>query len=59
MSGHPAIAYLAAMRILEEGPQQHDPRRPRKKTAPRRRTLRLGRYRLTLTKEASGVPGTV
>lgn len=59
MSGHPAIAYLAAMKILEEGPQQPDPRRPKKKSAPSRRTLRLGKYRLTLTKETSGVPGTV
>ncbi len=57
MSGHPAIAYLAAMNILEEG-RQPNPRRPKRDT-PRQRTLRLGRYRLTLSKETSGVPRTV
>lgn len=59
MSGHPAIAYLAAMNILEEARQQPASRRPKQDAGPRRRTLRLGKYRLTLTKETTGVPRTV
>jgi hypothetical protein len=58
MNGHPAIAYLIAEHMLEE-------RRREARShhgaglATRTRSVRLGRYRLTITKEAAGVPRTV
>jgi hypothetical protein len=67
MYGHPAIAYLVAQSILEE--RREEARAYRKNRAGARssvadpgykhRSVRLGRYRLTLTKEISGVPDAV
>jgi len=58
MNGHPAIAYTVALQMLEE---RRDEARSHRKamTAARPRSLSLGRYRLTLTKEVPGVPRTV
>lgn len=58
MNGHPAIAYMVALQMLEEKRDEarsHD----KAKTAARPRSLRFGRYRVTLTKEVAGVPRTV
>ena len=68
MYGHPAIAYLVAQSILDErreearayrrnrvGSHSNVAAHPRHKN----RSVRLGRYRLTLTKEVSGVPRAV
>lgn len=58
MNGHPAIAYLIAEHMLEE--RRREARyRHRDGSAPRTRSVRLGRYRLTITREATGVPRTV
>jgi hypothetical protein len=58
MNGHPAIAYTVALQMLEE--KRDEARRHHKaKTVARPRSLRLGRYRLTLTREVPGVPRTV
>ncbi len=58
MNGHPAIAYMVALQILEE--KRDEARSHHKaKTASRPRSLRFGSYRLTLTKEVPGVPRTV
>lgn len=58
MNGHPAIAYLIAEQILEERRREARTRH-RAGSAPTTRSLRVGRYRLTVTKEASGVSRTV
>jgi hypothetical protein len=67
MYGHPAIAYLVAQSILDERREEarayrrnrvgrsNSAAHPRHKN----RSVRLGRYRLTLTKEVSGVPRAV
>jgi hypothetical protein len=64
MYGHPAIAYLVAQSILDERREEaRAHRRTRAGVQPRPRyrhhSVRLGRYRLTLTKEARGVPRPV
>jgi hypothetical protein len=64
MYGHPAIAYLVAQSILDERREEARAyRHTRAGGAPRPRykhhSVRLGRYRLTLTKEARGVPRPV
>ena len=58
MNGHPAIAYLIAEQILEERRREARSRH-RAGSAPRTRSVRVGRYRLTVTKEAAGVSRTV
>ncbi|GEM_PF-2173189 len=58
MNGHPALAYVVALQQLDER-RQPSPRRQTTDTAQRSRTIRLGSYRLTLTKEARRVPRTV
>jgi hypothetical protein len=67
MYGHPAIAYLVAQSILDE--RREEARAYRRSQVGRsnaaahpryrNRSVRLGRYRLTLTKEVSGVPRAV
>jgi hypothetical protein len=58
MNGHPAIAYLIAEQMLEE--RRREARfRHQAGSATRTRSVRLGRYRLTITKEAADVPRTV
>ena len=64
MYGHPAIAYLVAQSILDERREEARAHRHSRAGAQPRphkknRSVRLGRYRLTLTKEVSGVPRAV
>jgi hypothetical protein len=64
MYGHPAIAYLVAQSILDERREEARAYRRNRAGAQSRprykhRSVRLGRYRLTLTKEVSGVPRAV
>jgi hypothetical protein len=70
MYGHPAIAYWVAQSILDERReearayrQRHTRVRAQLSVADRprykQRSVRLGRYRLTLTKEVPSVPSTV
>jgi hypothetical protein len=58
MIGHPAIAYIVAQRILDERREEANTYR-RAKAVTKPRTLKLGAYRLTLTKEVRGVPRPV
>ena len=58
MIGHPAIAYLVAQRILDERREEAYSYR-KAKAAMKPRTLKLGSYRLTLSKEVRGVPHPV
>ena len=58
MIGHPAIAYIVAQRILDERREEAQAYR-RAKTVMTPRTLKLGSYRLTLSKEVRGVPRPV
>jgi hypothetical protein len=58
MIGHPAIAYLVAQNMLDE--RRREARNYHlAKTVSGSRTLRLGNYRLTITKEVAHVPRTV
>ena len=58
MNQHPAIAYVVAQQMLEE--RRNEARRHQlAKSARSERSLRVGRYRLTVTKEARRVPRTV
>ena len=58
MIGHPAIAYLVAQRILDDRREEaHAYRKAKAVMNPR--TLKLGSYRLTLSKEVRGVPRAV
>jgi hypothetical protein len=68
MYGHPAIAYLVAQNILDDRREEARAYRHARAVAQsdvaarpryRQRTVRLGRYRLTLTKEVPGVPRPV
>jgi predicted ATP-binding protein involved in virulence len=59
MNGHPAIAYLVVQRMLEERRSEASSHRRSKEAAQRQRSVKLGSYRLTLSKETSGVPRTV
>ncbi|HEX6147849.1 MAG TPA: hypothetical protein VF083_13815 [Acidimicrobiia bacterium] len=52
MNGHPAIAYLIAEQILDERRREARSRH-RAGSVPRTRSVRVGRYRLTVTKEAA------
>ena len=58
MIGHPAIAYLVAQRILEDRREEANVHR-RAKAARKPRSMKVGPYRLTISKEVSGVPRTV
>lgn len=58
MIGHPATAYLVAQGILEERREEAATYR-RAKAVAKSRSVRLGSYRLTLSKEVPGVPRTV
>jgi len=58
MIGHPAIAYLVAQRILEERREEAHAYR-RAKAVTKTRTMKLGSYRLTFSKEVRGVPRPV
>ena len=58
MNGHPAIAYLIAEHMLEERRREARSHH-RAGPAPTTRSVQLGRYRLTITKEAVGVPRTM
>lgn len=58
MNGHPAIAYLIAEQMLEER-RRETRSRHQAGSARRSRSVRLGRYRLTITKETPDVPRTV
>jgi hypothetical protein len=53
MNGHPALAYVVALQQLDERRRLEWSREIR--TAPKSRSLRLGAYRLTLTKEGRHV----
>jgi hypothetical protein len=55
MNGHPAIAYLIAEHMLEERRREARSHH-RAVSATRARSIRLGRYQITITKEAVGVP---
>lgn len=57
MNGHPATAFLVAQHLREGGIGGGPRRRPALRR--RSRSVRLGRYRLTLTKEVGNVPGTM
>lgn len=64
MMGHPAIAYVVAQNILDERREEARAHHMSKSVARRRRsgrprTVRVGRYRLTITREVPGVPRTV
>lgn len=64
MIGHPAIAYMVAQGILDERREEASAYREakavvRSRLKSRSRSMRLGRYRLTVTKEVPGVPRTV
>jgi hypothetical protein len=64
MYGHPAIAYLVAQSILDERREEaraYRHNRAGRKSRPRNehRSVRLGRYRLTLTRETPRVPRPV
>lgn len=58
MIGHPAIAYLVAQRILDDRREEANAYR-QKKAVMKPRSLKLGSYRLTLSKEVRGVPRAV
>lgn len=58
MNGHPAIAYIVAQQMLDERREEARSHR-RAKSAHRSRSLKVGRYRLTISKEVPGVPRTV
>jgi hypothetical protein len=58
MIGHPAIAYLVAQRILDERREEAAAHR-HAKSVMKTRTLKVGSYRLTLSKEVPVVPRTV
>ena len=58
MIGHPAIAYIVAQRILDDRREEAQTYR-RAKAVKKARTLKLGSYRLTLSKEVRGVPRPV
>lgn len=58
MIGHPAIAYLVAQRILDERREEAHAYR-QAKAVTKTRTMKLGSYRLTLSKEIRGVPRPV
>ena len=58
MIGHPAIAYIVAQRILDERRQEANAFR-HAKAVTKTRTLKLGSWRVTLTKEVRGVPRPV
>jgi hypothetical protein len=58
MNGHPAIAYLIAEHLLEE--RRHEARSQNlARSASRTRSVRLGKYRLTITREGAGVSRTL
>jgi hypothetical protein len=68
MYGHPAIAHLVANSILDERREEARAYRNNRAAARsrvaarpryRHRSVRLGRYRLTLSKENPGVPRPV
>lgn len=64
MYGHPAIAYLVAQSILDERREEarayrHSRAGVKARPGHKHHSVRLGRYRLTLTKEVSGVPRAV
>jgi hypothetical protein len=64
MYGHPAIAYWVAQSILDDRREEaraHRYTRVAAKPRPKykHRSVRLGRYRLTLTKEVTSVPRMV
>jgi len=63
MNGHPAIAYMVALQMLEERQKEARAHQLAKTASGARtsrpRTLRLGNYRLTITKEVRRVPRTV
>jgi hypothetical protein len=59
MNGHPAMAYVIAQQLLDERRREAQSHRRARTALQRSRSVRLGSYRLTLTKEASGVPRTV
>ena len=58
MIGHPAIAYMVAQRILDDRREEAQTYR-RAKAVKKTRTLKLGSYRLILSKEVRGVPRPV
>jgi hypothetical protein len=58
MIGHPAIAYLVAQRILDERREEANAYR-QAKAVRKSRSLKLGSYRPTLSKEVRGVPSSV
>jgi len=58
MNGHPAIAYIVAQQMLEERREEARSHQ-RAKLARKPRSVKVGRYRLTITKEVPGVPRTV
>jgi len=58
MIGHPAIAYLVAQRILDERREEANVYR-HAKAVTKSRSLKLGSYRLTWSKEVRGVPSSV
>lgn len=58
MNGHPALALLVTAHLLDERRKQAIDHRLSRSVG-RTRSLRLGRYRLTITREGRGVQGTV
>lgn len=52
MNGHPALAYVAAMNMLEERRREARSHH-RAKAVPKTRSWKVGSYRLTLTREVS------
>ena len=58
MNGHPAIAYIVAQQMLDERLEEARSHR-QAKLAHRPRSVKVGSYRLTITKEVPGVPRTV
>lgn len=49
MNGHPAIAYIVAQQMLEQRREAASQHR-KAESAPKSRSLKLGRYCLTLSK---------
>jgi hypothetical protein len=58
MYGHPALAFLMTEHLLEERRKEAVDHRLARSVG-RARSLRLGRYRLTISREGRGVPGTL
>ncbi|HEY7469904.1 MAG TPA: hypothetical protein VIC07_10305 [Acidimicrobiia bacterium] len=58
MNGHPALAYTLALQRLDDR-RHRSPSNREKAVSARGRTMKLGGYRITISREVPGVSRTV